>query len=244
MILHLNESMNRGLALGDGYFTTILVKRGIPYCFNAHYERLAQSGKLFQIPFPYAKDELKNLIKQESENYEEAVCRIMVVRGNYAGFPISGDEKNEVFINIKPYQRDDTPVRVIEMKALCEVKYPLSQYKTLGYQNSILGHLYAKENGVDDVLFFNDRDEIIGTTTGNIFLKIEEAWYTPPLSVGCVAGIKRSEIVSKRPEIKIKKIYRKDLKKVTEAFYANSLVGVRSIFSINRKSSLRSTFKF
>lgn len=53
----------------------------------------------------------------------------------------------------------------------------------------------AAELGVFDFLFFNERGELCEGARSNVFLKLAESWFTPPLSVGLLPGVMRSVLL-------------------------------------------------
>jgi para-aminobenzoate synthetase / 4-amino-4-deoxychorismate lyase len=43
----------------------------------------------------------------------------------------------------------------------------------------------------DDVVLVNDRGEVTETTAANLAVQLDGAWWTPPLSAGCLPGVER-----------------------------------------------------
>jgi para-aminobenzoate synthetase/4-amino-4-deoxychorismate lyase len=50
----------------------------------------------------------------------------------------------------------------------------------------------AETHGAFDALFFNERGELTEGGRSNVFIRIGEHWYTPPLSCGLLPGVIRS----------------------------------------------------
>ena len=46
-------------------------------------------------------------------------------------------------------------------------------------------------NGIDELIYLNERSEVCEGTITNIFIKIAGQWLTPPLSSGCLPGVLR-----------------------------------------------------
>ena len=59
----------------------------------------------------------------------------------------------------------------------------------------MLASKYAKINGFDDVLLLNSSNSIIESTNSNLFLKVNDVVFTPPLSEGCVDGSMRKILI-------------------------------------------------
>ena len=47
----------------------------------------------------------------------------------------------------------------------------------------------------DDVILVNDRGQVTEATIANVAVRLEGAWWTPPLDAGCLPGVYRSELV-------------------------------------------------
>ncbi|MDO9234937.1 MAG: chorismate-binding protein [Aquabacterium sp.] len=54
---------------------------------------------------------------------------------------------------------------------------------------------FAPTGGVFDTLMFNTRGELTEFTIGNLALKIDGLWYTPPLSAGLLPGVMRRSLL-------------------------------------------------
>ena len=44
-------------------------------------------------------------------------------------------------------------------------------------------------------MLINDRGECTETTIANIAVRMSDSWFTPPLSSGCLPGIKRARLI-------------------------------------------------
>lgn len=54
---------------------------------------------------------------------------------------------------------------------------------------------FAAAQGCDDAIILNEHDEIVETAKANLFWKKDKAFYTPPISSGCVAGTYRKHLL-------------------------------------------------
>jgi 4-amino-4-deoxychorismate lyase len=76
--------------------------------------------------------------------------------------------------------------------------------------------------GVDEVLFLNERDEVCEGTITNIFVRRNVRLLTPPVSCGLLPGILRKELIDvSRAEEHVLTL--KDLKSAKAIFFGNSL---------------------
>jgi para-aminobenzoate synthetase/4-amino-4-deoxychorismate lyase len=53
----------------------------------------------------------------------------------------------------------------------------------------------AEKVGAFDTLFFNERGELTEGGRSNVFVRIGERWYTPPLSAGVLPGVMRAALL-------------------------------------------------
>lgn len=82
----------------------------------------------------------------------------------------------------------------------------------------------AQENGFDEVIFFNGRDELTEGAISNIFLRYDQQWFTPPLSSGLLPGIWREKMISELKAVE-KVTYLEYLKDADEIILGNSVRG-------------------
>ncbi len=85
-------------------------------------------------------------------------------------------------------------------------------------------HLSA-QSGCDEVLFFNEREEICEGSFTNIFIKQDGHLLTPPLSCGLLPGILR-HVLLQNGEAKEAVLTREDLFKAENIYVGNSLRGL------------------
>ncbi|MEU9335685.1 aminodeoxychorismate synthase component I [Streptomyces sp. NPDC048290] len=53
----------------------------------------------------------------------------------------------------------------------------------------------ARHPDADEVLLINERGELTGGCTGNLAVRLDGTWWTPPLGDGCLPGIERGRLV-------------------------------------------------
>ncbi len=76
----------------------------------------------------------------------------------------------------------------------------------------------------DDVVLINERGECTETTIANLAAREGESWFTPPLSSGCLPGIRRARLIDEG--VLTEKVLRpEDLHRADELAVVNSLRG-------------------
>ena len=83
----------------------------------------------------------------------------------------------------------------------------------------------AMPDGIDELLFLNDRDEICEGTITNIFVETEAGLLTPPLSSGVLPGILRAELLQ-TGQAREAILTRADLQSAKQIHVGNALRGL------------------
>lgn len=86
----------------------------------------------------------------------------------------------------------------------------------------------AQSEGFSDVIFLNEKNEIVECATQNLLIYTSaRQWVTPDLNSGCLYGIGLQVLINKFPKIIFKKIHKDDLRKARAIFSINSVNGLR-----------------
>jgi para-aminobenzoate synthetase / 4-amino-4-deoxychorismate lyase len=100
----------------------------------------------------------------------------------------------------------------------------------------------AQQAGFDDVLFFNLRGELTEGAISNVFLAIEDRWFTPPIACGLLAGVYRRHLLESsaqeaHPKIEERILREDDLRRADAIYLSNAVRGLRRA-TITRPSSI------
>ena len=79
-------------------------------------------------------------------------------------------------------------------------------------------------DGIDELVYLNERNEVCEGTITNIFVKKEGNWLTPPLSSGCLPGVLRRKKIEDA-SCKVKIITFSDLQGAEKITVGNALRG-------------------
>lgn len=184
---------DRGLAYGDGVFTTIGVSGGSPRFLGWHLERLLRDAAALQIPAP-APEELaaacRGLISRLG--LEEGVVKITVTRGAGGRGPSTRNAGSPTVIvaaSGPPERRP--PLRAITVP---DTRGPLAAHKTLNYLPNVLALRQAEEAGCDEALFVRD-GRLVEATVSNLVGLAGGDLLTPPLDGGILPGVARRALL-------------------------------------------------
>jgi para-aminobenzoate synthetase/4-amino-4-deoxychorismate lyase len=87
----------------------------------------------------------------------------------------------------------------------------------------------AERAGFDEVLFFNQRDEVTEGAISNIFVRIEGRLCTPPQACGVLPGVFRHHLLEAVPRAEERILTLADLRAADELYLCNSVRGLRRI---------------
>lgn len=184
---------DRGLAYGDGVFTTIKVSRGDPHFLAWHLDRLRGDASKIYISPPGAgmlADACLGLISHLG--LENGVIKIIVTRGAGGRGPsIRNADEPTVLVTASEPPPTRPPLRAITVP---DTRGPLAAHKTLNYLPNVLALREAEAAGCDEALFFGEGGLLEGTVSNLVGVSGGEM-RTPPLDGKTLPGIARRALL-------------------------------------------------
>ena len=193
-------------------FTLLETLRGGPSPSNvkAHVNRLLASASAFGLRADRA------LIRSELTSAVTGTRPILVrLRLSGAGIAVSNE----------PLEESSQPVALCYSRLRVRSTDPLLHHKTSWRRTFHEALRDARERGCFDAILRNERGEITEGARTNIFVRIGNTLYTPPLSCGVLPGILRSQLVSEGKAVE-KVLFEDDLKSAQAIFAGNSARGL------------------
>ena len=196
---------------GDGIFETIKTENGQPFFLNRHIERAIDSTNRLKFA-------LVNWA-QLREDIDSLLLKLPLVRGRLR-FTIFADGTYLI-------THEDAPARTAPHKMLVSPvkKYSssmLSGIKSLSYGESAAGMRIAASKGCDDLLYFNERNEVSEFGLANLLIESDGKFFTSSLSSGCLPGIVRG-IFLEWFSVTEKVLFKEDLKSADGLYVLSSL---------------------
>ncbi|WP_263355578.1 aminodeoxychorismate synthase component I [Acidicapsa ligni] len=90
-------------------------------------------------------------------------------------------------------------------------------------------HARAREEGFDDVIFLNEKDQVTEGAISNIFIRQSGRLLTPPLSCGVLDGVYRWHLLETRADIEERIVTRTDLETADAIYLCNALRGIYEV---------------
>lgn len=229
----------RALFYGDGIFETFRYKGSIPVYLDNHFERLRAGADLFDIPFPEVGLLKKNIIDAVTQTeIEDAYIKLCLISEGDSLF-YSRPQKSSVLIVIKKHIEPKDEVSLSVSKFKKNNNSPLNSIKSFNYMENVLARREAIDKGFDDCIFLNINDEIVETSSSNIFWVRGTSIFTPSLNCGLLPGITRDIILDIAPdlgyEINERKFKLPYLLNSDFAFLTNASAGITYVKKINNQ---------
>lgn len=236
--------LDRGFALGDGVFETMLALNGRVIGFARHLDRLRYSAGVIDLPVPFDSVELAAGVEEvlRASGLVEAAIRLTVSRGVGAGLDPPGSTHPTTAITIAPHAGAShalvgAGIRMITASTRRNDTSPLSRIKSLNYLDNILARAEARRRGADDALMLNTKGHLACGTASNVFVVAGGAILTPPIEAGVLPGITRGYVLDLAGGIGIgcKEVatHPDEVRNAAEVFVTNSLLGIMPVLEVD-----------
>jgi branched-subunit amino acid aminotransferase/4-amino-4-deoxychorismate lyase len=180
---------DRGLAYGDGCFTTLRVSGGKPLLLEHHLERLRRDAWALYIE-PPPQDELSGVCDEIIRHNPLAggVVKLILTRGPAGRGPSTrGATKTTVVATVSELPPPRGPIRAV---TLPDDRGPLAIHKTLNYLPNVLALRKAEEAGCEEAIFGRE-GSLIESVSSNLVGEVSGTLLTPPLDGRVLPGVIR-----------------------------------------------------
>jgi branched-chain amino acid aminotransferase len=187
-----------GFLTGWGVFSTIRVYDGVMFAFERHFERMQHDAQKMRVPFPkdaaWLEEKLYQLI--QANRAEKATLRVNIIR-NYGGL-FQGDAPKPPFdlVAFTANVADWGPT--VRLGVIPHGRHAGNEFAGIKYTSwaqNLTWYERAHEQGWDEVILLNEREEVAECTSANIFIAKDGKVYTPPLGSGCLPGVTRAVLI-------------------------------------------------
>ena len=229
---------NRGLAYGDGVFSTIKIEYGQVQLWDLHLARLQRSAK--KLFFPEINwHELTTEIKTFSASFSsqaDHVIKIILVRGSGGrGYSIEECTQVDRIITAHHFpgqyqQWQLNGIAVIQCDYHLANNRNLAGLKTLNRLDQVMIKQEIQTKNALDGVVCDNLGNIIEACAANIFISKNGHWSTPCLKEAGVEGVMRQQILNQAAKSGImitqKQISKNDLLVADAVCLTNALMGI------------------
>src|SRR5262245_11956093 len=172
-----------GFMTGWGVFSSIRVYDGVMFAFERHFARMRHDAEKMRVPFPkdqaWLQERLYKLIR--ANDALNATLRVNIVR-NHGGIFQGHAPKPEfdlvVFTANVNAWGDSVKLGVVPHGRHAANEFAGIKY--ISWAQNLTWYERAHEEGWDEVVLLNERDEVSECTSANIFIAKDGQVYTPP----------------------------------------------------------------
>ncbi|KGJ90069.1 aminodeoxychorismate lyase [Colwellia psychrerythraea] len=233
---------DRGLAYGDGIFTTAKIVNGQVLLLEKHIERLTHGCQYLKLKLP-TNINLQKQLADVVKGFSLAVLKVMITAGSggrgYSRFGLTENSAN-LIIMISDFPRQyellaQQGITLGDSKQQISTSPMLGGIKHLNRLEQVLLRDELDKRIEDDLIVTNCQGNVIEATSSNIFYWHNEQLCTPEISTSGVNGIIRQAIIAKKNDIKICQTRLEDLKHAQAMFISNSLMGIMPVKTYNNR---------
>ncbi|WP_051678575.1 aminodeoxychorismate lyase [Thiomicrospira pelophila] len=236
---------DRGLAYGDGFFTTILCYQKKPLNWLGHWQRIQESLQTLRLG-EIDKNQLINELQTalyESASDGFCILKLIVTRGTggrgYAP-PKPSNLHRLIYVMPTPFQPTDVAPSLVELSAMiCQtaasINPSMAGLKHLNRLENVLARNEVVDNEFDEGLMFNEFGHLVGGTQSNIVLINQTSHgrqaLTPKLDLSGVKGTCLSALKNLSLDLnwQEKTISLSELRTAEAVFVCNAVRGVQAI---------------
>ncbi len=174
------------------------------FLLEKHIARMDDSANYFD--FPFSKGTLEDALKRLADEFTSPQ-RVKISLNRFGEFL----EEAKSFIA----EKKSFNVHLAEQ--------PVDSNNVFLFHKTTRRDMYpTPKNSFDDILLFNERNELTEFTIGNLVVEMGGELFTPPISCGLLAGTFRAQLLETH-QIKERVILKNELAICTKLFLVNSL---------------------
>jgi para-aminobenzoate synthetase/4-amino-4-deoxychorismate lyase len=176
-------------------FETMLLEDGKIFLLDRHLERLRKSAAFLEMVFLEGiYTDLERIVSKHSK----------------------GNRKVRITLSTNSFSTDVTPAPTPKKVTVALARNAVDS------SNRFLFHKTTNRNFRDDLIYYNERNEVTESGIANIVVRLDDQLYTPPVSCGLLPGTFRAQLLAEG-KIKERVITVAELKEAEEIFLINSV---------------------
>ena len=223
---------DHAVVVGDGVFETMKVVDGTAFALSRHLRRLDRSAAGLGLDEPDEYRIRTAVGEVLAADPSAGLLRITWSSGAGPWGSARGDGPGTVVVGSGPPNVWPSAERVHLVPWARNVHGPLVGLKTTSYAENVLALATARRVGCSEALFANTAGRLCEGTGTNVFLVVDGAVLTPPLSSGCLAGVTR-ELVMELADVVERDIDPAGFATADEAFLTSSTRDVSPISAVD-----------
>ena len=232
---------DRGFALGDGLFETLLARGGEPMLWDAHLARLARGCAELGLPAPDPRgclEAAKRALADAGLDETRAAVRLSWSAGSGGrGVARPAALARRLAVTVSPRPSNAAPQRLHTAAVRRNDASPASRLKTMAYLDNVLARREAEAAGADQALMLNTRGELACADSANLFWLAGRTLMTPALECGVLDGTLRGLLMERAGgagwSVQAVRAAPEALEGADAVFLTNSVMGVRPVSALD-----------
>jgi len=200
---------------------SLLLEDGNYFLLENHIKRITSSAKYFD--FVIDEKLLREKLKKVREQNKQGSFKVRLLHSRAGETEVSRISKCE---QSSPLKEDSGGCDNEMFKKITLSSFPVNSKNKFLYHKTTNRKVYedAKKKfpDFDDVILWNEKEEITESTIANIVVEINGEKFTPPRSSGLLSGTFREELL-KKGEIKERTILKEELISADKIYLINSV---------------------
>ena len=239
---------DRGFLYGDGLFSSVRVREGVPRLWAHHIDRLQQAQQRLGLQF-----DLTELTRQAFEyaaQLQHGTLKIIVSRGAGQRGYLPPDQPAAVYFQLFPSAaRSDEPQAdgvfvvdqiasgVLQAPRLGHVMPELAGLKTLNRLEQVLLRQALVQTTWSEGLVLDLDGMVVEGVQSNCWWLREGQWQTPCLQRAGIAGVMRAEIMRRMQQRQIDfgqvRLHVGELHQIESLFFCNTITGILAVNNLD-----------
>ena len=242
---------NRGLAFGDGFFETLIFTAGHLRLAADHHARMQRAATALYLSLPAAlatPEALATTLTQlaAANALPAARLRLQLWRAGGGRYTPTTDTA-EWLATAEPFTPDSSPIAKADFALeTYSIHSPLSFCKGPQAWLYVRAARERQQRGLDEIILCNAAGHVAEAAAAAIFWVKDGVMFTPALETGCVAGVRRAQVLraahAAGVECREGLFEREKLLLAGAAFTAN-VASIRIMRSIQEKNYLELSVK-
>lgn len=185
-----------GFTVGDGLFETLKVVDGRAFALRRHLARLVESTELVGLRQPDL-DVIRAAVDEVLFANAPLLGDLARLRITYtAGLGTDRDSAlPTLVVTATPMAPWSDTTSVATVPWVRNERSAIGGVKSTSYAEGIVALEHAHRLGASEAVFANTRGELCEGATSNVFVVVDGAVLTPPLTSGCLPGVTRELVL-------------------------------------------------
>lgn len=229
------DVLDRGLAYGDGHFTTMRVWNGRIQMWDAHLSRLQRGCAKLAID-PPDWQALSQRVMSQVASMEQGCAKLMITRGSGGrGYATQGCDETRWILTTSPYPshyerwQEEGVDLVVCQQVLGELPM-LAGLKSLNRLEQVMLKLELQQRDAVEGIVLNTRKALVEGVSANLFWRRDKTVFTPDLTHSGVDGVMRRWVMGALKamgiELRIVEAPLESLWHAEEVWLTNALMGL------------------